>query len=252
MEDTIMKKLATLLLIISLSAGALAQRPGTSNLNITLHDNAIFNITVNGISYNYHSDNYQISNLEPGRHYIEIVRFDRVFNGHSYRLVNPRVIFRDYIRLGNSQNRTGYINHRGRFIETSRIVHHPVPPSRPSHPSHSNHHPVHPVHPVHPGHTVYKVPMNPAAFSNLMHMLHNTSFDSRRLSIAKQAISAGYVTSGQVRDIMTTLSFEKNRLEIAKFAFNYTVDPQNYFLVNSALKFNSSTRSLNQYIAMRH
>jgi hypothetical protein len=56
------------------------------------------------------------------------------------------------------------------------------------------------------------------------------------------------LTSAQITDIMRLFSFESSRLEIAKFAYNYVVDPQRYFMVNNAFSFSSSVDDLNRFI----
>jgi hypothetical protein len=70
--------------------------------------------------------------------------------------------------------------------------------------------------------------------------------------MAKHALSANYVTSAQVWEIMDLFSFESNRLELSKYAYSHTVDPQNYFLVHRAFRFSYSTRELNRFIARNY
>jgi hypothetical protein len=47
---------------------------------------------------------------------------------------------------------------------------------------------------------------------------------------------------------MKLFSFESSRLEFAKFAYKYTWDINNYFLLNDAFDFESSIDELNKYI----
>jgi hypothetical protein len=44
------------------------------------------------------------------------------------------------------------------------------------------------------------------------------------------------------------LTFESNRLDLAKFAYRYAADPNNYFMVNKGFTFNSSIDELSEYI----
>lgn len=238
-----MRKTATFFVLLSIALSALSNNPNLSVLKINLHDQAIFNITINRKSYNHHSTSYAITNLKPGRHFVEIVRFEEIYNGQGYVPGRARVVFADYIRIPAGFTIAGYIDHRQRFVETSREKWRPSHTPNPAHhyqPGHGN-----------PGHGQYNQGMSPAAFAYLIQTLEDEGFDSRRLSIARQAASSSSLTSFQVAEIMTTFSFESNRLAFAKYAYPYTIDPQNYFIVNKSFSFSGSTTSLNNYLS-RH
>lgn len=89
----------------------------------------------------------------------------------------------------------------------------------------------------------------PVGFNQLKYAVMSANFDHTRLQIAKQGIAANYTTSAQVLELMQCLDFESNRLKLAKFAYPYTVDQQNYFIVNNGFDFNSSVSSLYNYIS---
>lgn len=90
--------------------------------------------------------------------------------------------------------------------------------------------------------------MNQQQFQNLKYQIRNTPFDSDKLRIARQAIRANGVRPQQVRQLMEMMSFESNRLKLAKFAYQFSSNRQNYFVVNSAFQFSSSVRELNRHI----
>ncbi len=95
----------------------------------------------------------------------------------------------------------------------------------------------------------YETPgMSQRDFDNLQYQIQRSSFDKDRLQIARQGIRAKGVTSAQVRDLMALLTFESHRLKLAKFAFQFTVDLENYYLVNNALTFKGSRRELRKFI----
>jgi hypothetical protein len=48
---------------------------------------------------------------------------------------------------------------------------------------------------------------------------------------------------------MLLFTFENNRLDFAKFAYAYTFDTGNYYLVNDAFTFETSIDELNAYIS---
>lgn len=51
--------------------------------------------------------------------------------------------------------------------------------------------------------------------------ISSTPFDNTRLNIAKQAIMSNGAKSQQILEIMGMLTFESNRLDLAKFAYRY-------------------------------
>lgn len=86
----------------------------------------------------------------------------------------------------------------------------------------------------------------------LQNSIQHESFDNTKLLIAQQALRGGYLVYTQdVKSIMNQFTFEKTRLEFAKFAYAYTYDRQNYFQVNDAFQFSSSIRDLNRFLEGR-
>lgn len=78
--------------------------------------------------------------------------------------------------------------------------------------------------------------------------LKATASEMTRLEVAKQIVSTNCPSAQQVRDLCRTLTAENNRLELAKYAYTRTCDPQNYFLVNEALTSSLSQQELARYI----
>ena len=79
-------------------------------------------------------------------------------------------------------------------------------------------------------------------------MITNESFDNSKLTLAKQIVSANPMTASQITNICKLFSFESNKLDFAKFAYGYCVDPNKYYLVNEAFSYDSSKRELNEFI----
>lgn len=90
-------------------------------------------------------------------------------------------------------------------------------------------------------------PMNPQDFSTAKNTIASKSFEDSKLSIAKQIINTNCLLSSQVKEIMLLFSFEDTRLDFAKYAYGYTYDLGNYYIVNDAFQFESSIDELNQY-----
>jgi hypothetical protein len=90
--------------------------------------------------------------------------------------------------------------------------------------------------------------MDNRTFEQFKQTLRNESFDNGKTAIAKQTMLANYFTAAQVKEIVSLFSFENSKLEIAKYAYRYTVDKGSYFLVNDAFSYSSSKDELMNYV----
>lgn len=90
-------------------------------------------------------------------------------------------------------------------------------------------------------------PMSPADFEQAKQSIRSKTFEDSKLTIAKQIINTNCLLSSQVKEIMLLFTYESTRLDLAKFAYGYTLDIGNYYKVNDAFTFESSIDELNQY-----
>lgn len=80
--------------------------------------------------------------------------------------------------------------------------------------------------------------------------IKSANFDVERLNLAKEMMGRHYITSKQARDISLLFSFDDNRLEFAKEAYLYVVDPENFSLIYSTFKFQSNTNLLKSHLGI--
>ncbi len=92
------------------------------------------------------------------------------------------------------------------------------------------------------------IPMQQNDFNSLKSQINAKYFDSSRLTLAKQACRYNCMTSDQIRDICRMLSYESNRLEFAKYAFEYCYDRYRYYMVGQSFTYSSSVDELNRFI----
>lgn len=90
--------------------------------------------------------------------------------------------------------------------------------------------------------------MTPQDYEDAYQVISNESFDSSKLTVAKQVISANPMTASQILGICKLFSFESNKLEFAKFAYANCVGQNKYYLLNEAFSYESSKRELNNFI----
>lgn len=93
--------------------------------------------------------------------------------------------------------------------------------------------------------------MDKATFDQFRQTLKKEAFDDTRLKLAKQFVSSNYFNAVQVKEMMGLFAFEDSKLELAKYAYDYTVDKGNYFIVNDAFVYSSSKEELMNYIKNR-
>lgn len=91
-------------------------------------------------------------------------------------------------------------------------------------------------------------PLTPLDFEKVKQTISDKSFEDSKLQIAKQVTTSNCLFASEVKEIMELFSFEKSRLDFAKFAYKFTYDIGNYYTINDAFHFESSIKELNDYI----
>lgn len=90
--------------------------------------------------------------------------------------------------------------------------------------------------------------MSSSDFSSAKSSIQSKSFEDSKMTMAKQVIKNNCLTTAQVKEIMEIFSFEETKLDLAKYAYDRTVDPNNYYKLNDAFTFESSIEELDKYI----
>jgi hypothetical protein len=71
--------------------------------------------------------------------------------------------------------------------------------------------------------------MNSRDFAKALQMIHDASFDDDKLRVAEQMALDNTLCIDQIMAVCRLMSFEKNKLEFAKFAYASCAEQQNYF-----------------------
>lgn len=92
--------------------------------------------------------------------------------------------------------------------------------------------------------------MNDQDFNNLMRTLdQNGSFDNNKSAMINAVARNTNFTSLQIQSLLNTLSFEDNKLVLAKELYAKCIDRQNFFLVFEVFSFERSKRELSEFIS---
>lgn len=93
--------------------------------------------------------------------------------------------------------------------------------------------------------------VNPVSNDNFQRGLGSVkkaSFADEQIKIARQFTKNNCLSVNQILEMMNTFSFEENKLNYAKFAYDFCTEKGNYFQVNDGLTFSSSKDDLNEFL----
>jgi hypothetical protein len=93
--------------------------------------------------------------------------------------------------------------------------------------------------------------MTSGNFSAALATIKKQSFEDTRLKTAKQVITANCLNVDQIIQIANTFNFEDNKLDFAKYAYDYCIEPKNYFKLNGIFSFSSNVDDLSDYVQSR-
>lgn len=120
---------------------------------------------------------------------------------------------------------------------------HPAPPTPEMHQPRPK-----PGPPGHPASPHGRQGMNQRDYEDAVRIISEENFDDKRLSTAKRIITVNSMSTRQIAGICRLFTFEAKRLDFAKFAYRYCVDPNKYFLLDEVFTFEASKEELYKYI----
>jgi len=85
-------------------------------------------------------------------------------------------------------------------------------------------------------------------FNRVLDNISRERFENNMLKSATQIINTNYFTSDQVKQMLQLFSSENSKLDLAKLAYDKTVDQRSYYVVNDVFSFSSSKDELARYI----
>jgi len=75
------------------------------------------------------------------------------------------------------------------------------------------------------------------------------SFAATKMQIAKDAVKAKKCFKAlQIKELISLFTFESDKLALAKFAYDFCIDKDNYFTVNDGFEFSTSKEELSKFI----
>lgn len=219
-----MKKIILLFAVLLQTTAIFAQRrPQTSELFLEISDRGKFTVYLNE----------EYAGSSQGR-----FRFFEVSDPNPVLTIlqENRPVFKQRIRLeGNKRIIASYSQRRGFQINSALAVLNRGQYLLDDWDGSLNTQPGYP--PVNPGYPERSYSMNPEDFKQFMNAVRTEHFDRERIKIIDIALKNNYFSTQQVGEIIRTLDFEDQRLDVAKRAYNVTVDKNNYYTLKDSFKF---------------
>lgn len=86
-------------------------------------------------------------------------------------------------------------------------------------------------------------------FTSIKASIEKESFNTTKVTLTKQILrSKQCFTTEQVSELLRLISFEDSKLELAKFAWDFTLDKENYYKIADVFTFSSSKESLMKFL----
>jgi hypothetical protein len=93
-------------------------------------------------------------------------------------------------------------------------------------------------------------PVTPQAMQDILKSLRGEPFNENRQKLARQIIGSSrqpFLTS-QIKEILALFPFDDDKLAVAKFAYDYTLDREVFYQLNDAFVFSRTRESLTRYL----
>lgn len=94
-------------------------------------------------------------------------------------------------------------------------------------------------------------PMSATNFNSAIATIKKQPFDDSKFKTARQVVSANCLNVKQIIQVANLFNFEDNKLEFAKFAYDYCTDPKSYYELNAIFNFSSNADALSDYVQSR-
>jgi hypothetical protein len=198
-----------------------------SDLTVRLRDHSAFLIQVDNSYFNKPETRFTLSNISEGYHYLQVYK---VFQYGATKL-----IFKGHIYIpGNSMVKAVVERDRRIKVTTETMI--PGPSCVDNTPAPVN----------------VPVAISRAELNDIISSADKISFSSTKLATVKNALNGKYVMSSQVAELVKLFVFESDKIDLAKYCYDITLDKSRYYVVNDSFSFSSSIDELNEFIKNRN
>ena len=236
-----MKQLSLLLCLCLAWAGVKAQ-PGNGHTSPQLQNSVVVFEAERGVTFSLFVDG-DLCNPTP-QNRVELTLNDRQY--HEYVVVTKRpttkaavVTFATidpvatvYVRIDNKSHKL--LLHCNFPLQTTT----PKPP---------HHNQPQPPHTPSTGNN-----MSERDFNTLLGAFKAESFDNKRLDKARATLPYSRFSAAQIGLLARTFSYDNNKLEFCKLAFNSCTDKQNFYTLTEVFTFSDGKNELLEFLQRQH
>lgn len=199
-----------------------------TSLSISLYDGSTFGVEFDDDNYTKQFEELVLEGITGGKHYMKIwasgsnkptfAGYVNITEGYTTRaVIDENRTFYVYQKYKYRKDRkTEWENHNGEL---------------------GNYH----------EETNYNV-ISERDFTDLTNMVKASPYDGTRVELLKFGIDRSFFTTEMVNSMLKMLTFENYKLEIAKYAYQNTVDKRNYLKLFENFKFDSYIKELKDYV----
>jgi len=249
-----MKKLLLPILLVLLALPVWAQ---ASVLTFSAERGELFYIKLDGKTINPTPTNYvRVNYLQPGRHYVEV----RVKSRHGEYRMGQRVDLPNGVEANygvRTRGRKAYL----RLIRQIRVVPPPVVvtpappvlryPDRYEEPRRDDRYDRVPPRDGRYDENSCRNLLTGQELDRLLQTMHSRDFETTKLSVAREAVRNSSILAEDLKRVLQEFEYETNRVEFAKFAFDYLCDREHLYYIYDAFSFDSSVEELERYVSRR-
>jgi hypothetical protein len=91
-------------------------------------------------------------------------------------------------------------------------------------------------------------PVSSERIEDMAKTVEKQTFNDDKVRVTKQIIRTNCITLDQLVVILNKFDWDDGKLEIAKFAYNYVYDLENYYKVYDLFTFSSSGKELEEFL----
>ena len=246
-----MNRIFTLITLLLLSVAAFANFD-EARLSISSMSNTPIRVLIDGRQVQQSNREFRISNLNPGNHRIQIYSINRNQRRGLFGNNREELIYNRTINIRRGTHTDIVINRFGKvFTDEQRIDNRYDDRWNDNdwNNDRNNDNWNRDNDNWNRDNNSWGQPMNYERFQQLKQSIERESFDKNKMDLLRSILPNNRVSAQQVRELASLISFENTRLELAKFAYRYTTDRGNYFVVNDVFNFGSSKTELTRYIS---
>jgi len=230
------------LVILNVSAKADGFR---SKLNIrTFNDRSII-VEIDRINYNNPSREITFSDLAPGDHKIKIWTINGQHHYYGHNAGNFRLVYNGFINIPARSNVKAVLTYQNIL----KVIN--IQPLQGNYHQECNNTIVPSGYGYcgnYYGNYYANNNYHNNRFEELKDLVARESFDDTRLAICKEYIRTHPISSEELRELLSLLTFESNRVNLAKYSYRYVTDPGYFYTVYNAFTFDSSVNELINWI----